>query len=368
MRKSVVISFIFVVFIGLCLSHTLMASHLLGGQISADVVSCNGYTYNIRITLLEDLSSTVTFGNGSITFGDGTVIDLNTGNYQTKVVSIDTIRSVSLATFEIQHTFPSPGKYLIYFQEFNRSADIVNMQNSVGTPFYLETVLTIDPATGCNNAAALPLDAFSLFAQADTIFTQDLPARDADGDSLSYLLVTPKRATDKEVNAYLLPSEYEATYYKGITASDGTSSPVFAVTNYQLDWDAPRVNGSYVYTLRIDEWRNVAGETINIGYSLVDIMLTVENGRYPAPNLQREPIPPLTLFPNPSDGDVTLLIRQDQWIGGSLIVYNVLGQQMAQGSIAEMSIPMDFSQQSAGVYLIVLQKGTEKETLRLIKR
>lgn len=94
------------------------------------------------------------------------------------------------------------------------------------------------------------------------------------------------------------------------------------------------------------------------------MLVTVEGGSYHAP---AHTIELLTLYPNPSDGEVTLHIGQDQWIGGSVIVYNILSQQMAQSTISKTSIDMDFSTQSAGVYLVVIQKGTAQETLQLIK-
>src|SRR5690606_29496637 len=131
-----------------CFSHA-QATHVLAGQITATPVANQALTYQLKFTLYTDPHADVEFGTIEIYFGHGDPLNIDGENdFQREVPNEDSLYSID--TLLITHTFPGPGKYLISLQEFNRGADIVNMRNSVNTPFYIETLLTVDPALGEN--------------------------------------------------------------------------------------------------------------------------------------------------------------------------------------------------------------------------
>lgn len=78
--------------------------------------------------------------------------------------------------------------------------------------------------------------------------------------------------------------------------------------------------------------------------------------------------PRLGLYPNPTAGSVTLSIREDGWHGGTVSIYNIIGQLVAQKSIDEEEIDFDLTDRSQGIYLVTLRNGEAQKTLRLVKK
>ena len=48
---------------------SVYASHILGGEIRAESVSCQGFTYRVTVVLYGDTGSDVTFENGVLSLG-----------------------------------------------------------------------------------------------------------------------------------------------------------------------------------------------------------------------------------------------------------------------------------------------------------
>jgi hypothetical protein len=61
------------------------ATHIRAGQITAEVVSCQNLEYRFTITGYTDTGSDVQFGGGTISFGDGTVVELNPDDVDEKI-------------------------------------------------------------------------------------------------------------------------------------------------------------------------------------------------------------------------------------------------------------------------------------------
>ncbi len=78
--------------------------------------------------------------------------------------------------------------------------------------------------------------------------------------------------------------------------------------------------------------------------------------------------PKVNMFPNPTAGAFTLEVNEDQWQGGTVSVFNILGQQMMQEPVAMGESKYDISDASQGVYFLILQNGDLKKTLRFMKR
>jgi hypothetical protein len=359
-------------FILLNISVDVKATHLIGGEISASVTNCQTYTYEIEINLYEHTGSDVEFGPGELYVGHGEPImlgylDLEEATYQ---VDGQLFRKSSLS---VSHTFPGPGEYTLYLKESNRNADIANMRNSVSTPFYTETLLNIDALQGCNSSPQLA-GPISPLAYAKSIYSMPLAPTDADGDSLSYELITPMQNIDEAVSGYRLPSEFDIRFAPQPVSADG-NTPRMYFDEDALVWDAPNLGGKFAVAVRINEWREVDGEWTKIGYitrdftlQVIDTLNNTQAGNYITATQQEVSKPKVNIFPNPTPGEFTLEVNDDQWLGGTVGIYNILGQEIMQEPIVLGESKYDITSASQGVYFLSLQNGNLKKTIRFMKR
>ncbi len=181
-------------------------------------ISVQTLTYRITVVGYTDTGSSVVFGPGEINFGDGRIEVLNTESDISTVESLG--NQIEKNTFIITHTYQGPGNYTIRFQEFNRNDKTLNMDQSVDTPFYIETSITIDPFLGINNSPVLTIPPVDNGAVNQT-YIHNPGAYDPDGDSLAYVLDVPKQAFQREVNNYRSPASGEFSF----STQDGTGAP-----------------------------------------------------------------------------------------------------------------------------------------------
>ena len=263
------------------------ATHIRAGEITAERQSCQGFTYRLTITGYEDTQSGVEFGGGRLSFGhDASERLVEDAEFKTREI-IDSNKELRVTTFEITHTFPGPGTYVVSYRESFRNADILNMSNSVSTDFYIETVIIIDPLW-CNNTPILtnpPVDA----AAVGTTFLHNPGAYDPDGDSLAFQLVLPKQALDTPVDGYEYPDAYDR--HSGTNPNpvkqDGTLPATLTLDSLTglLTWDAPANVGEYNVAFIVEEWRKVEGEWIRLGYVTRDMQIIVEDSENHPPEL-----------------------------------------------------------------------------------
>ena len=266
-------------FLSLIVSQT-MATHIRAGEIIAERVSVQTLTYRITVVGYTDTRSTVVFGPGEINFGDGRVDRLNTESDFEQTESLG--QNIQKNVFVITHTYQGPGNYTIRFLEFNRNANTLNMDQSVDTPFYLETLIRIDPFLGVNNSPVLTIPPVDNGAVNQT-YIHNPGAYDPDGDSLVYVMDIPKQAFQRPVNNYRSPASGEFSFSR----QDGTTPPVLELdpVTGDLVWDAPGIAGQYNVAFRIEEWRLVNGEWVRIGYVLRDMQIIIENTDNQRPEL-----------------------------------------------------------------------------------
>ncbi len=269
-------------------SHFALGTHIRAGEIIAvPNSSSNPLSYKFIIVGYTDTGSNVQFGNGEINFGDGSdPINLETE----KVFSFkrELGDQIALNEFVIEHTFPSPGRYLITFREFNRNEGVLNMAGSVNTPFYIETEIIIDPFVRFNRSPLLlvpPIDR----AATGVVFIHNPGAYDPDGDSLSYKLVVCKQDRDTPVNSYKFPNHpalYQGMDYNTSNQA-GTGPPTFTLDSITGDlvWDAPGVAGEYNMAFIVEEWRKLNGEFRRIGYVTRDMQVIVQESDNKPPEL-----------------------------------------------------------------------------------
>ncbi len=156
-----------------------------------------------------------------------------------------------------RHDFPGPATYIISCEDPNRNGGIINIPNSINTPLYIYSELTISPfLQGYDNSPVLltpPIDN----GCTQQIFYHNPGAYDADGDSLSYRLVPCRGAYGQVIPGYNYPE-----------ASDSlTLNPVTG----DLIWDRPEQQGEYNIAILIEEWRN----GFKIGSVLRDMQIII---------------------------------------------------------------------------------------------
>jgi gliding motility-associated-like protein len=278
--------FIFSFFVFGLLSFSARATHIRAGEVTATLISCQNYTYQFTVTGYTDLGSDVIFGGGEINYGDGVVEEFPTGEFD-YFEDLGDLRAINI--YFKEHTFPGPGTYKVSFREFNRNADIVNMDNSVNTPFYVETVIIIDPFFGCNNTPVLlnpPIDD----ACVGVTYLHNAGAIDADGDSLSYEFTIPKQDQDIPVINYRFPDDHDVENYNAQN-EDQSGPATFTLDQRTGDivWNAPGGEGEYNWAFKVIEWRKIDGEWFRMGYVTRDMQVNVTDCDNDPPEIEPPP-------------------------------------------------------------------------------
>lgn len=351
------------------------ATHIFGAEITATVESCQSNSYEITISVYEDVNSEVEFGNGILHLGFGDPIDLSTENgFVRKEIVIDENHSLRVSELLISDiSFPGPGEYTVYFQEFNRSADVVNIRNSVNTALYTESKLFIDPLF-CNSTPQLS-DTANYFAYTGSTFLQQLQASDPDDDSLSLELVVPSQAPDQPVSYLGSPLDIDLRYADNPTNAEGTGEPTLTINSRELRWNAPNLPGAFAMAVRVNEWRQVDGQWQSLGYITRDLTVqvldTVNNLSHTDIILANDPEPEkpkVQLFPNPTQGEFTLEINDDTWLGATASIHNIIGQEMDQRKVSLGENAYNITDYQQGIYFLTLRQGELQNVLRFVKR
>lgn len=271
----------FLAFLFLLVNYQAFATHLRAGNITVTRPSCSSLTLLITITVYTNALSTVKFsdaGAGTLDFGDGTSLH-PAQNDGMQVPGYGPAFFYVSVTYS--HTYAGSGVYTISYQEDNRNAGILNMTNSVNTPFYIDTVVPID-AIGCDNSPQLTTPPIDLACQG-VAWVHNAGAYDPDGDSLSYELVVPKQDYLDNVDGYLAPNVCGFYTSVGINCSIANQNkngpPTFNINpeTGTITWNAPGATGQYNIAFHIIEWRKIGGVYVQIGYVTRDMQIIVEN-------------------------------------------------------------------------------------------
>lgn len=263
----------------LLLSLSAQATHIRAGEITLRRLDPQSLEYEITLTGYADRGSSVLFGsNGVLDFGDGTFLELQNDGDSGSIPRQELTSDTWVYTLKVRHTFPSPGVYVVSFRELYRNEGVLNMDNSVNMPFYIETVIVIDGFLGVNNTPQLlvpPVDK----AAVGKVYIHNPGAFDIDGDSLSYRLVFCKQDEDLPVANYRFPHETfpEGDARNGNSTTGGESTFTLDPITGDLVWDAPGTAGEYNAAFFIEEWRKVNGEYFFLGYVTRDMQIIVED-------------------------------------------------------------------------------------------
>ncbi len=249
----------------LLFSPSAHATHNRAGEITYRYIGPDpALTYEIKIITYTKTSSRTADRPtlDSVYFGDGSppvVFDraLNGGG------KVELPNDISRNTYINYHTYSGNGNFLIHFEDPNRNSGVVNIPGSVEVPFYVSTLLIIDPFRGLNSSPVLTYPPIDQGCVGRT-FIHNANAFDPDGDSLSYELTVCRGLNGNPIPGYSNP----------VTSN---SFSINAITG-DLIWDAPiAVSGlppwEYNVAFKIIEWRNGS----QIGYVTRDMQIIIGN-------------------------------------------------------------------------------------------
>lgn len=138
-------------------------------------------------------------------------------------------------------------------------------------------------------------------------------------------------------------------------ANEG-QGPIFVDTTQSIDV-APTVTTTYVCNV-----------TDGFGCEAeLDVTLTVDPGSGISGNWINE----FEMYPNPTDGQFSIIFGLSEAKDLQIEVLNVIGQQVFSKTFVEVkdqSINFDLSQVSAGVYFVTIQSGEDKISKKLVVR
>lgn len=241
---------------------TTMSTHLSGGYISYKVSS--GTRVEITVNLLTDATG-VTPGSGMLDLGDGNTVE-SLSNPTVVPLAFD----VNLVSFSINHSYSTPGLYLISYAEDNYNENVNNLSESVHTPFYISTRLLIDPSIEENHSPLMKLFQAQRGASGKVQRINPAP-HDLDGDSLSFSLIVPGGDRQSSLTNYTAPNN-ESFYNE--QSGTGVEPPRYIINSStgEILWDASDVVGEFVFAYKIVQWRKFQDDWKDVGLTEVIMM------------------------------------------------------------------------------------------------
>ena len=244
MRK-LVLSILFVLF-----SLPLWATHQRAAEITYTWLGGNSYEFTLTCYTYTPSPAGLQRDSLLMLWGDGSQ------DYVPRVVLQNLGDDYTLNVYKMRHDYAGAGTYTVSMEDANRNYGVVNMQNSVNIPMYIETELVVNPFLGYNNSVQLlnaPVDKGCV----GKLFLHNPSAYDPDGDSLSYRLV-PCRGFNGEV----IPS---------YTYPQASSSFEMDPSTGELRWENPVIQGEYNVAFIVEEWRN----GVKIGSVVRDMQILI---------------------------------------------------------------------------------------------
>ena len=250
---------IIAVFVLLLCTTATFATHNRAGEITYKHLS--GFTYEFTITTYTKVSGVSADADRTklgISWGDGTFDSLN------RISQIYLAADIKQNKYVGIHTYSGPFTYVVGVSDPNRIDNIININNSVNTLFYIEdTVKILDPdIIGYDNSPQLlnpPIE----YGNVGQIFTHNPNAFDPDGDSLSYSISSPLQASGIPVSGYTPPNLIAPGPNNQISINQLTG---------ELTWNAPQRAGIYNIVIIIREFRN----GIELGTVIRDLQIIID--------------------------------------------------------------------------------------------
>lgn len=237
--------FLSLIFLLLSQAH---ATHIRGGDLTARRLPGAGLTYEFTLTIYRDVTGVPADEEVEFDFGDGSQARVRLTS--TQDVGNQTERLLYVANY----TFAGPGEFKVGVGIRNRNPGVLNIPNSVNTPFYLESTFLISPFLGLNSSPILTYPILD-FGASKQIFIHNPGAYDPEGDSLSYELTICKRDKNRPIEGYSFPQEVSPPPAQNSLGTAPATLVLDPLTG-DLIWDAPLLPGQYNVAFFVNEWRN----------------------------------------------------------------------------------------------------------------
>ncbi len=226
------------------------ATHNRAGEITYKQLSQLTYEFTlVTYTYTPSLADRPTL---DLDWGDGT------NSIVSRISKTSLPNDVSMNIYKGIHTFSGQGTFVISMEDPNRNGGVMNIPNSINIPFYIETILQINPFIGINNSPTLlnpPIDNGCVGYP----FVHNPGAYDIDGDSLAYELVHCRGIDGDFIINYTYPNASSSFSIDPITGT--------------LSWINPTLIGEYNVAIVIKEYR----DGILVGSITRDMQITIAN-------------------------------------------------------------------------------------------
>jgi hypothetical protein len=194
-----------------------------------------------------------------ISFGDGIRHDIQLSDFSLMLTN----KAQRYYRIAFDHVFPGPGNYIISFRATNRDAEIKNMVNSVNTPLYIESSVTLDPIFGCNTPPRLENLPYHT-SKSGSSYQFDFSVIEPDDDSISFKLAHAFQDEGVQVVNYEIATEYDESGLRKIGRV-----LVDPFTGKQI-WSQANIDGEYNIVLKMTEWRKIDAEYHQLSETDVD--------------------------------------------------------------------------------------------------
>lgn len=350
------------------------ATHLKGGEILATFVS--GQTYKIKVRLYVDRQmgeAAASMSTINVCMGDGSVIDLpRVAVGDSAILPGNVIAKV----YEGSYTFRSAGIYQIAVSLDQRSGNIINLPESLGTSQFIWTVIDTQQQ---NSTPVLPYLSFE--AGVRQVFSVDLKPTVADNDSITVRVARLSKPSPGTCgvrmpdHSYLFPNEISAT---GTFKVDAAQK--------KLVWTAPEVVGNYIFAMIVTEWRtgvkisesyregmvaviDKPGETVEVppyeSSEYGGVITSVPNGKSPEVSMS------IQAYPVPTENFVTVKAYSKQRAIIRLQLIDMKGRVLSEiaSKTAEIAIQQEFDMRNLarGVYLIRASNAKDSVTQKVLR-
>lgn len=349
------------------------ATHLRGGEIMATYIS--GQTYKISIRMYLDPNAggpAESMSSIKVCMGDGNVVDVPLVAVDPEILP----GSAVVHKFETKYTFNSSGIYQISVANDERSPNIVNLPDALGTSQFIWTVIDTQQQ---NSTPVLPYLSFE--AGVRQVFSVDLKPTVADNDSITVRVARLSKPSPGTCgvrmldHSYLFPNEISAT---------GTFK-VDAVQK-KLVWTAPEVVGNYLYAMVVTEWRDGAKISESYREGLVAVVDkpgdTVEVPPYESSEYgglitstpvvsSSEVSMAIQAYPVPTENFVTVKAYSKQRAIIRLQLIDMNGRVLTEiaSKTPEISVQQEFDMRNLarGVYLIRASNAKDSVTQKVLR-
>jgi hypothetical protein len=227
--------------------------------IEAKPVSCQNLTYEIIVHYSLSSGTDVLTRFFEIYYGDGVWEDFRIEQEEPILINKDQVYYKIVKN----HSYSGPGKYAISVRITPRPSGIQNMDRSINTPLYVETMVVIDPILGCNSTPGIQnIPIFKLKSHLSYSF--DPCFEDDENDSISFTLTHALQDKNVEAINYEIASGYDESHTRKLSR--------LSIDPYtgSLLWNAKRVEEDYCIVMTVYEWRKVDGTYFKISQSTLD--------------------------------------------------------------------------------------------------